>query len=479
MAKSRAEWSDYIKALILSVDRNFDVDFGDINGVFVQPQSISNTELDAEITRLDQIIDPNNYNLMTDDEFQALLNNYLLEVLQGSRAVGQVYFQTDNLSMDITIPAGFPVATDQNAYGQSIMFYTTAQVQMLVANRALYFNNVENLYEIPVDVQCTTSGSVGRVPGGAISVLMRTIPGITAVVNKNSFTSGGVDVESRARSIRRLKGFLKSAGSIALRFGLANDLLLYVEDVVVVGARDAGFGRTSHESGAVDAYATEVTYQQATDYFRVGYMSREDYGSNEVWIFQNQPVVDIAPFTVTIDGVDHSDWFEIVKDVSAAYAGSIRARDVLKVLPAHVVGLSLLVGKYAVVTYNYNLIISTLQQIYTADDRDVLGRDFLMREATRNDVYIQATLKALPGYDPANLADLAASAIFTYVNSLSIAEPLEMADVIYLVKSFAGVDNFTFSDFRLTSEVPGTVHDVVATSREYLRITSSNLVVGV
>ena len=65
MAKSRAEWSDYIKALILSVDRNFDVDFGDINGVFVQPQSISNTELDAEITRLDQIIDPNNYNLMT------------------------------------------------------------------------------------------------------------------------------------------------------------------------------------------------------------------------------------------------------------------------------------------------------------------------------------------------------------------------------------------------------------------------------
>jgi len=478
MARSRAEWATFIQALILAVDTNFDVDFGDINGVFVQPESIILSGLDSEITRLSSIIDiMNNYTSMTDDEFQAALGNYMLVLLQGTLATGQVYFQTSNLSADVTIPAGFPVATDQNSYGRNVVFYTTKQVKMLVANASLYFNATTNLYEIACDAQCTIAGSAGRVPGGAITVLMRALPGITSVTNKTAFTSGGMDVESKARAIRRLKGFLKSSGSLALKYGLVNSLLLYLQDVIVAGARDKGFQRTSHESGAVDAYAVEVTDQQVTDYFRVGYHNLEDCASNEVWIFQNQPVDELAPLSVVINGADHFDWFEIQKDVDSAYAGSVRAKDILKVLPTHVIDLNNQIGQYAVVTYNYNSMIGRLQQIFTADDKSVFGRDFLMREAIRVDAYINATITALPGYDPTTLAGVVYSAIYAYVNSLSIADPLEIADVTFVVMSFAGMDNITYQDFRLVTETPGTVHDVFPASRQCLRVLNYNLIV--
>jgi len=477
MAKTRSEWIDYIKALILAVDRNLDVDFGAINGVFVQPESIILSNLDAEITRLDQIIDINNYALMTDDEFAALLNNYLMQLLPGNAASGVVYFQAIDITSDITIPAGFPVSTDLASYGSAVVFATTQQAQMLAAQKSLYFNTIENIYEIPVNVIAVVPGETGQVAAGAVRVMQRSIPGITSVINKTSFTTGGVGAETRDRAIRRLKGFLKSAGALSLKFGLTDNLLTYVQDVVVLGARDAGFERTSHESGAVDAYSSEQTYRQAVDYFRIGYYNLENYGSQEVWIFENQPVISDAPFTVTINGVDHTDWFYIEKDINTAYSGSTRGRDVLKVLPAYVLDLNNAFGQYGVVTYNYNVGIANLQSIFSSDDKYVFGRDLMIREALKEKVRVVANLKALPGYNSAYLANVVQNAILSYINTLGISEPLEEADLTFIAKSYAGVDNFTYTDLRLLTEPAGTVHDLCPASRGYFRADNRDVVV--
>lgn len=476
MSRTNEEWVDYLKQLILAVDRELDVEFGPVNKGFVQPNAIAFAEQDAEITRLRDSMDIDNYNLMTDNEFISFLSNYLIEALVGSRSVGDVYFQTADFTTDITIPRSFPVSTEVGTYGQAVTFYTTQEKQMLIAQKSLYFNAAENLYEISVPTQCVSLGSVGKVPAGAVRVMLRNIPGISRVTNKVAFTAGGVDAETRAQSIRRLKGFIKSSGSLALKGGLVNSLLELVEDAVVVGAREPGFQRTSEESGAVDAYIIGTTEEQVSDFFRVGYYSTEDYTNNVVRVLDYQPTTELV--SVVINAVDRTSWFELVKDVTSVHSGSVRAQDVLKVLPAHTGDLAGVIGDYGVVTYKRNLLIQTLQSDYDSDDKYVFGRDLLQRESVREDVYIEMVLTVLSGYDTISVGEAVRTAVYNYINDLQIAQSLERADVTFEAKKIAGVDNITYNNFRLLSEPSGTVHDIIPDSNQYLRAELSNILVS-
>lgn len=477
MVRTRQEWVEYLKALVLSVDRNFDVEFGPIPGVFIQPESIVLSEIDAETNRLVQTLDIDKFNLMTQEEFDNFLKNYLMELMLGSRAVGVVFFQTPDFTSDITIPKSFPVGTDSGSYGQSVTFYTTQQAQMLVSQKTAYYNAAENVFEIGVPAQCTNVGSFGRVPPGAIRVLMRSLPNINSVVNKTSFATGGVDSETRARAIRRVKSFMKSAGALSLKGGLINEVLNYVTDAAIVGARETGFQRTSRESGAVDAYVVDVNSLNVNDYFRVGYFNLEDFGTYEARILEQQPAIENGLISVTINGVDHTDWFYIGKDTTGAYSGSVRGRDSLKVLPQYAASYLALTGEYAVVSYYYNSIIATVQNIFDADDKYVFGRDLLVREAIRGDVYVAFRIVPMPGYDLSTLITYARQALTIYINGLNISEPLEEADITFIIKSLAGVDNVIYFDLRLTTELSGIIHDVVAASNEYIRIEDTNLVI--
>lgn len=476
MSRTNEEWVAYLKQLILDIDRELDVEFGPVNVGFIQPDAIAFAGQDAEITRLRDSMDIDNYQLQTDNEFVAFLSNYLMEILVGTRGLGTEYFQTADFTTDITIPRSFPVSTEMGSYGQAVTFYTTQEKQMLIAQKSLYFNASENLYEIAAPIQCVSLGSVGKVPAGAIRVMLRSIPGITRVTNKVAITAGGVDEETRAQSIRRLKGFIKSAGSLALKGGLVNSLLELVEDVVVVGAREVGFQRTSQESGAVDAYVIGTTEDTVSDFFRVGYYSTEDYSNRVVRILDYQPTTELV--SVVIDGTDRTSWFTIEKDTDSPYSGSIRAQDVLMVDSGHVGDLAGEIGKYGVVTYKRNSLIQTLQSDYDGDDKYVFGRDLLQRESVEVETFIEMVLTVYAGYDIVSVGEAVKNAIYNYVNSLQIAQSLEQADVTFEAKKIAGVDNITYVNFRLLTESSGTVHDIVPASNEYLRIELSNILVS-
>lgn len=472
MARSRKEWEDYIKSLILAVNREYDVEFGPINGVFVQPQSITFAEQDAEITRLVQSTDIDNYNIMTDSEFTSFLGNYLLSLGVGTPARGVVYFQTDSMTSNIVIPKDFPVATMASESGSTYIFYTTQSTTMYVASKASYYNMTDKVYEVAVPVVCTSVGAGGLVPAGAIKVMIRNLSSISKVTNKLAITSGGVNQESRSFGIRRLKGFFKSSGSSALKGGITNEILNYVSDVTVLGPRDAGFTRTSDESGAVDAYILGTDELEVTDYFRIGYYGLEDPTLFELRVLDYQPAVSLIS-VITTGGVNITANCYISSDTTTEYSGSVRGRDVLKIL--NTFSLTPYIGEYAIATYTYNYQVKELQDNFNAPDRYVTGRDLLIRQASRVDTAITFTLTVMTGYDFDILATASKSAITTYVNSLGIGEPLEQADIVYIVKSLAGVDNVVFSDFRRTTEVAGTVHDIVATSKEYMHILDVNL----
>lgn len=478
MARSRAEWESYLKALILSVNPDYDTEFGPVNAVFVQPESIVLSEMDAEITRLVQIMDIDNYSLMTDSEFVAFLKNYLIELMTGTFAEGVCYFQANSVSTTITVPQSFPVGTDVASYGQSLTFYTTESAEIPLTTKALFFNPALNLYEVAVPVRCVSLGAIGKVPAGAVRNLLRSLPGITKVTNRTAFSSGGLDAETKAKAIQRVKSFIRSGGSLALKGGIENELLNFASDVLVLGARDAGFMRTSMESGAVDAFVSEVSGAPYRDYFKVGYTTIEDFGEGAVWTFNKQPALADADIIVMFNGVDVSANFAIVADTSSAYSGSIRALDQLVCVPVGGFVLNDHIGEDAYVDYYYNSAIADIQTEFDSASKRVYGRDLMIRQAAQTQVQVSVTITALSGYDQASLRGIVETSFSIYINSLNIGEPLEEADLTFIAMSVAGVDNVTYMDLRRSTESSGVVHDIVANPYEFLRIDDSDLLVS-
>lgn len=480
MARSRQQWVEYMKALALSVDSELDVDFGDINGVFIQPQSIALSQVDAESNRLAQTLNIDNYNLMTDAEFAAFIGNYLMKLYTGTKATGIVYFQATDVLANIVIPKGFPVATDPGSYGQSIVFYTTETQTMVAATKAVYYNALTQLYEIGVAAECTALGATGKVPAGAVKIMQRSLTGISKVYNKTAISSGGVDAETRERAIRRGKSFLKSSGALSLNDGLGNALLEYVEDALVLDCRDANFTRTSEETGAVDAYIVGQEETQVTEYYRVAFTGEEPTADRIARYLSYQPVTGLD--SIFIAGVDETAWFTLLKDIDATtpteFAGSTRGKDALQVNAANWAAYNLLVGEYAVISYRTNQLVRNLQAEFDAADKRVAGRDLCIKEASESGTYIEFTLTVLSGYSHTALASTAALAVYDYVNTLGIGDELQQSDVNFVVRSLTGVDNVVFTNFRLTTEVAGTVHDVVPSPYQYLTIDSANIVVN-
>jgi len=464
--RSKEEWVTYLNNLILGVDRSLDVSFGPLKNIFVDPSANGLSILDFELDRVKKILNIDNNDLMTDDEFEAILGNYLVEQLSGIKATGVVYFQTSNLNFDVTIPRGFPISTNPR-FGNRVIFTTTESKTMFVASAPSFFNPSENVYEVAVNVEATIAGDIGNVPEESITVMLRGITGIDRVINKNEFNTGSGE-ETRNESVRRLKGFLKSNGILMLRKGLLFDALRLVEDASVIGAGDEGFTRDSENSGAVDLFVIAEELTEVTDYFRVGYHYLEDPSNGVTWIFENQPVNEIVE--VIIDGNDETSLFTLQKD-DGVYSDSIRAKDAL--FTSTPASLDPYFGKNASVKYKYNSKVGSVNSIYNNFDRRVWGRDLLVREATSVKAVITATITILSGFDKPTIASTAKTKIIDYVNALNIGDPLEIADITFIVRGIPGVDNVVYSDFRKESDPGGIVEDVIVNRNQYLRTNSS------
>lgn len=468
MVRTRDEWVTYLQSLITAVDSRLDVNVGPVKDAFISPEATINADTDSEIDRVRKIVNVDNYALMTDTEFLAVLDNYLLSPIEGSRSNGVVYFQTSNLIADVNIPRGFPIATASES-GVRIIFYTTEAKTMLASLAANYLNAEIGLYEIAVPVEAQISGDIGSVPAGTVTTMLRTIAGISRIENRSVF-SPGRNPETKEESIARLKQFVRSSGNLAVRDGIMLKALDYTQSVVVVGSGDTGF---SEENGRVDVNVIGQTAVQKSEFFRVGYAYTEDPGTGIVWIFASQPAIEIIQ--VLVDSVDQTAWFSLQKD-AGPYSNSIYGRDALYISNPSL--LNPYLGKSVEIIFQYNSFIDLLQGIFDDPDNRVFGREIVVREALQTLIKISVTLVYLSGYDQNSVKSAVKSAIISYVNSLDIGENLEIADVIFVIKGIPGVDNLTFTEFRRESETPGTVADIVAAVNEYFRTDTGRVTVS-
>lgn len=463
--RTRDEWIGYIKGLVSNADRRIDVSVGPVLDVFINPMALVFSDIDFELDRIRKIVSIDSYDLMSEDEFKGILGNYLIEQYRAIRSRGIVYFQTANLSFDIHIPRGFPVATNLS-FGTQVIFYTIEDKTMLVSNALSYFNPTYGVYEIGVQVEATVPQDIGSVPAGSINIMLRGLSGISRVTNRDPFIPGR-NSEERGDTVKRLKQFLKSTGSLVLRDGIALIASEYSDSIVVVGAGDDGFERGDASSNAVDIFLVGDTPVLVNDFFRMGYSYLEDVSSGIVWRFRYQPVDEIV--SLRVNGVMiSSDKYKLRKDVGI-YSGSVKGKDVLEITDLGIISNNF--GKSVEVQYKYNELISVVQNVFSNDDNRVFGRDLLVREAIRVLVRIDATLVYLVGYDSVVVRNTVKNAVIDFVNNLKVGNNLEIADVIFVIKSVPGVDNIAFSIFDRDPPAAG-VSDLIAGSKEYFRTDS-------
>ncbi len=458
--KTQAQYLAEIEALILGADGTIDTRVGVIPTVFMNPLSVIAAEMNTSLINLSTILSLANWAQMTDSELEAFASNYFVVRNPGGVGSGYVFFQTKTRPvMDITIYAGYPVGTTANSQGQSVIFMVTTTTVMSAVSIDTYYNAVDQVYEIQVPVKALQAGSAASVPAGAINTMLRNLVGIDTVTNKTAI-SLVADQETNAELAQSVQ--LTQAGvEIDVPSGLKYSILSQpsITDVDLVYKKNPLLIRENTDVGAVDAYILDTQPQQVVEVFRFS----GDY------ILRQQPALTLVS-VVDVSSVDRTANFTFTKD-TGIYEDSIRASDKI----VYGSGIDNLIGTLFTVTYTIEEVVGTLQTAYEQDDSDVLGRDLLFRKAYELDMVINGTATIQAGFDSIATKALIAAAISSYVNALKLGAAAEAAEAIYVSLAIAGVSNLVFSDFRLTTETAGTVHDVDAGGNQFIRVTAANV----
>lgn len=377
---------------------------------------------------------------------EGLANNVGLVRKTARRAEGSItFFRINAPTSDITIPAGTLVSTVSSVSSTAIQFVTTRAVVMFSALAGTYLNPSTGVYEISTDIEALDAGTAGIVGPGTITTIVNSLTGIDGCYNSIS-TTGGLDSESeeqlRARIVAKTRGSLIGTEDGFLSIVLAVD---GVSDATVVGHGDTG----RDEFGAVDIYIKGKNTRTQRDVF---------LSSDSELILSKQPILSdgIVSVISSVSGsVSSSNW-SLEKD-TGNYGGSVQAQDKLVwgITPP---------GGTTFVVYNYNGLIEDLQSLFSKTNKDILNTNLLVKWATEIPIDISLNVTLLPGFDAEDVSSLISTEVAQFLDTLSIGEELQQADVARIILNIPGVDDvvlpfttFQASDASITPNAAGNL----------------------
>lgn len=240
----------------------------------IKPTAITRTMLDAianeiavinnEIENVRTIQTVLNASQMTIEEMDARAANYGVSRKDPTFAtVPLTFYITREPRQDITILEGTIVGTNADpALNGSVQFATVEQGTMFADRVNSYYNPATGFYEITLQAEALTPGTIGNVP---INSLVRSVSTLNSnadlllVTNKVNAT-GGEDQESNEDLAARL--FVSISGiNVGTKDGYKSTALAVpgVKDSIVVGAGDRMMVRDlnslgEHIGGRVDVY---------------------------------------------------------------------------------------------------------------------------------------------------------------------------------------------------------------------------------
>ncbi len=463
--KTAEEYAQEIKDAIISRNADYDTEVGPIPDLVVVPMS-SVFELQNErIRAVQSLLSLVNDGSFSDADLDDFIFNEQLVRLPGGKSQVVLTFSRATIPVsNLTIKANFPIGTlSDESTGQTFTFLTTEETTLVAASAAAYFNNTTQRYELDVPAQSLVGSSASNVGANRITRPLRPLIGFDSVTNK-AVSAGGRDIETNAQAINRY--FLSLMGTSPDVVNginkIVRDVYTSVVDSNVVFGNNPLNVRSATDGGAVDVYIIGNVPSTVTETIVFS-------GVDQVIQLANQPVNSIAAAGAYVQGTD----FILVKDTSGN-ENSVRSLDGIKWLTT---GSAPAVGVAVSVTYTYNVLVTTLQDGFTTDDKNVPGRDILFKVANQIDTTLSANIKVRPGFNVSTVVDAVSTAILALINANLLGDDVEASDIQAVARSFSSVDNFVITNLSITGET-GT-SDIVIGANEYSRMATSDLILTV
>lgn len=326
--------------------------------------------------------------------------------------------------------------------------YTEYATLTAVNNEVPAYDATEGYY-IDVYVECTTKGSEGNIPAGAIKLMGTSITNVSSVTNKEAFVNG-TDAESDQDFITRSRDAWASKNYGTVPF--FRNLLIGsfgVDDVGVVTPGDPLMQRMAH--GAVDIYikCTERITTK-TEAFNHTYQRRN-------YTFINQPVKAITSVTHSVLGLIDPSKYALIKDDEAlGAAGSTIANDMLDILDDTVAQQAS--GTTFTVVYTIIENVRLCQDEVDAEENNLVLDDTLVKLGYGCGIDISMTINAKAGEDLATVQSRVEYNLNMFFSGgttengdtyekKSFGDSIEVSDILDVITDTTGVDQIILSTF--------------------------------
>jgi uncharacterized phage protein gp47/JayE len=366
------------------------------------------------------------------------------------------FYKNTAPSSDVVIPVGAVVSTAASNTSPGIQFQTLYTVTMYASLASLYLNPITGRYEISTDIIAALPGLDGIVGGNTISLISTPVANIDGAYNATA-TAYGADQESSI-SLQNRIGARTTGNSIGTEDGYLSVVVANsnVEDAIVVA-----HGLTGRDTvGAIDIYVKGRSPVTQTDVF--SFLTSD-------MIFSKQPTISGSVVSVqssSSGSISSSLWQQIID--TGVYRGSIEALDKLH-------WPTVLNNTYGIIyaTYSYNALIEQLQTLFSQTNKDVLDTNVLVKWAQELPVDLTINMKVSQGFDSTTVSDAVSTELALFLDSLTIGQELQQADVARIILNVAGVDDvqLPFTLFRSSDNtvLPNTFGNLVIPAYSYTK----------
>lgn len=466
-------WEQSIADDIGNRDITVDTTFGPVRDIIARPVSKVADRMNQDVVHLSDILSLTNIEQFSVQELNDIAYNSQIIRGGGTASTAVVsLLSTSPPTSDVTIPINFPFSTEPDPQTGAVVFFAaTQQAVYIAANANNFYDAAHRVYRLDIPVQCTTPGPNGNVGPNRIVKSQRAISGFQRITNFAG-ASPGTDQESNTDLADTLLIFNLGINDISTPYGIGLETKRQFPGIIdykVIFGSDTLLTRASVDAGATDVYIIGSTAVTNSDSFTY---------AGQPLVLRKQPILSIISVTNGPTTYVLGTNYIFVPDLNGPYGGSPQGRDAIQFLPTSV--LLPAIGDTVTVSYNYNSLISTIQNFFTSPRFFAIGRSLLYKQGQQTIVSVAGTLTVLPNFDANAVRANVVTAIINYVNSLKLGIPLEEFNLItYLgqtVGSAGGIDNFVLTTLNFQG-LPGVLPLVPATGAQYLRTTINDVVV--
>lgn len=276
------------------------------------------------------------------------------------------------------------------------------------SNADVYFNASTRRYELPVRVVCVSAGTLGNIPPFSLVAIRGGASNFDGVTNITSF-SGGTPAKSASevytRTQNRLQGLdnFSRAGLVANIENIDVDRILAVE--LTYSSEYPKLFYRLPDSSAVDAWVVNtVNASSITESFSAS-------EGQKLFILNYKPAISLT--SVQVNGISVAA--EIILDESIAYGRSAKESSYVALSsPASA-------GDTVDITYNYDLVIATIQAVIdgylNASTGALFSTNFLARYPRFTPVTISVSGTVLGNFDPTSVEQDVATVIGSFIDN--------------------------------------------------------------